>query len=146
MKILVDTDVVLDVLLDRKRFVNSAGQIFSMVEAGKITGVLSATTITTIYYLAVKVVGPEIARLEIKKLFKLFEIAPVNRAVLEDAANLNFTDFEDGVLYEAARYVGAQAIITRNISDFKRAKLSVYSPEEFLKSFIKTVILGTVCQ
>ena len=134
MKIIFCTDGVLYVMLDRKSFVHAWAQIFSMVEAGKITGVLGATTITTIYYLAVKVVGPEKARPEIKKLFKLFEIAPVNRAVLEDAVNLNFTDFEDGVLHEAARYVGCQAIITRNIGDFKRARLSIYSPEEFLKS------------
>lgn len=135
MKVLFDTNVVLDVMLDRKPFAESAARIFSMVESGKMTGFLGATTITTIYYLAMKAVGSEKARLEVKKLFKLFEVAPVNRAVLENAANLNFPDFEDAVLHEAARHAGVQTIITRNAEDFKKAKLPIHSPEEFLKSF-----------
>lgn len=133
MSILFDTNIVLDVLLDRKPFVHDSELLFSYVESGKITGFLAATTITTIYYLANKVVGAAPAKTEISKLVKLFEIAPINRMVLEDAILLGFPDFEDAVLHESARHIGATAIVTRNHKDFQKATLSVYSPSELLK-------------
>ena len=100
---LFDTNGVLDVMLDRAPFADIAAQVFSKGEAGEIGGFLGTTTITTIHYLAAKVVGADQAQIEIGKLFRLFEFAPVNRAVLEDAAVLNFSDFEGAVLHEAAR-------------------------------------------
>lgn len=63
---------------------------------------------------------------------KLFEVAPVNRAVLEAAVSLGFKDFEDAVLHESARYREAQGIVTRDLSGFKKSKIQVYSPEELL--------------
>ncbi|OPX21741.1 MAG: twitching motility protein PilT, partial [Candidatus Latescibacteria bacterium 4484_107] len=130
---LFDTNGVLDVMLDRAPFADIAAQVFSKGEAGEIGGFLGTTTITTIHYLAAKVVGADQAQIEIGKLFRLFEFAPVNRAVLEDAAVLNFSDFEGAVLHEAARHVGVHAIVTRNLKDFKRAVLPVYSPEELAR-------------
>ena len=135
MKMLFDTNVVLDVMLDRKPFVNTAEQLFSKVEMGGIIGFVSATTITTIYCLATKAIGSDHAKLEINKLLSLFEIAPINRAVLESAIKLNFPDFEDAVLHEAARHIDAQAIVTRNINDFKHSTLNIYTPEELIKLF-----------
>lgn len=133
MSILFDTNIVLDVLLDRKPFVSDAALLFSYVESGKLTGYLSATTITTIHYLAYKVVGAAQAKTDIRKLLKLFEIAPINRMVLEDAVALNFSDYEDAVLHESARHIGAHAIVTRNGKDFQKASLSIYTPTELIK-------------
>lgn len=133
MKVLFDTNVVLDVMLDRKPFVKVAAQLFSRVETGGITGFLGATTITTIHYLATRTVGSNQALIEIGKLFKLFEIAPVNRAVLESAILLRFSDFEDAVLHEAAYHVGVDSIVTRDLKGFEQSLLSVYSPEELTK-------------
>ena len=133
MNILFDTNVVLDVLLDRKPFSAPASVIFSWVEAGEFIGFLGATTVTTIFYLATKVVGKKQAEEEISKLLSVFAIAPVNRAVLEAAINSKFTYFEDAVLYEAARHASAQAIVTRDAVGFKYAKIPVYSPEELIK-------------
>ena len=132
MKVLFDTNVVLDVLMEREPFVTNADRLLSKVEVGEIDGLLGATTITTIHYLATKVVGKEKARKELSKLLSLFEIAPVNRSVLEAAIESNFADFEDAVLHEAARHADAQAIVTRNPGDFKKAELTVYSPEELV--------------
>lgn len=120
-------------MLDRKPHSNVSAQLFSKVESGDITGYISATTVTTIHYLAKKAVGAIKAELEIDKLFTLFEIAPVNRAVLEEAAKSNITDFEDAVIHEAARHVGVDAIVSRNVKDFKRAILPVYTPNELSK-------------
>ena len=130
--ILFDTNVVLDLLLDREPFSSQAAQLFTLIETGELSGCICATTVTTVHYLSVKVAGSRIAREHIKKLLTLFEIAPVNRSVLETALKLKFRDFEDAVVHEAARQVGAQGIVTRNTKDFKIAKISIYTPEELL--------------
>ena len=133
MKLLLDTNIVLDLLMDRMPFADAAAELFSKVEDGSATGYLCGTTIATIYYLTAKVVGTPRAQEEIKKLLRLFEVAPVNRPVLQSALTVGFADFEDAVIYEAARHVGAEAIVTRNQKDFKKSKIPVYSAEETIK-------------
>lgn len=133
MKILLDTNIVLDVLMDRLPHSDAAVELFSRVEDGTVIGYLCGTTITTVFYLASKTVGTVAAHEEIKKLLRLFEVAPVNRHVLESALALGFNDFEDAVIHEAACHIGADAIVTRNQKDFKRSGISVYSSEEMAK-------------
>lgn len=132
MKILFDTNVVLDLLLDREPFSPTSAQLFSKVESGELSGYICATTITTLHYLASKVVEAKHAHEDIEKLLTLFEIAPVNRSVLKSALSSKFKDFEDAVVHEAAMNAGAQGIVTRDISGFKKAKMPVYRPEELM--------------
>ena len=132
MKILFDTNVILDVLLDREPFSNEASFLLSKVEQSEITGFLCATTITTIYYLAAKALGGQAAASHIQSLLSLFDIAQVNRVVLENAIVSKFKDFEDAVLHAAACHAGVKYIVTRNPSDFKKSKLTVFEPREFI--------------
>lgn len=133
MNVLFDTNVVLDLLLDRKPFVFESTQLFSLVEIGQLNGFLCATTITTVEYLATKLIGAKSARIAINNLMKLFEIAPVNRVVIETAIKLNFADFEDAVIHESANHMGITIITTRDLQGFKKATLNIYSPKELLK-------------
>ena len=133
MKVLFDTNIILDLLLDRMPFVESVAQLFSKVEQGDLLGCLCATTVTTISYLATKAAGGKKARKEIQKLLTLFEIAPVNRAVLQAAIHSGALDFEDGVIYEAAAFVEADGIVTRDPKGFKKAKIQIFSPDELLQ-------------
>lgn len=133
MKALFDTNVVLDLLLDREPWSEAAAELFSKVESGTLEGCLSATTLTTIYYLAAKSVGTKKARREVRKLLALCTVAPVNRPVLEEALELDFADFEDAVLHEAARQADAEAIVTRDPGGFKKATLTILAPEECAK-------------
>ena len=133
MKILFDTNIVLDVLMDRLPYSEAAVELFSKVEDGTIIGYLCGTTITTVFYLTAKTIGAARAQEEIKKLLSLFEVAPVNRHVLEAALVLDFNDFEDAVIHEAACHVGADVIVTRNQRDFLKSKITVYSSEEMAK-------------
>ena len=130
MRVLVDTNVVLDVLLDREPYVRDSADIMSRVETGEVSGWLCATTVTTLFYLVAKAADEATALAEVQNLLSLFEIAPVNRPILEGAIALGFSDFEDAVLHEAARQVEAQAIVTRNTKVFDRAEVPVYTPEE----------------
>ncbi len=132
MKTLFDTNIILDVLLDREPFSDEASFLLSKVEQDEITGFICATTVTTIYYIASKALGPKAASHHIQSLLSLFVIAPVNRLVLENAIASKFKDFEDAVLYAAACHVGVKYIVTRNIADFKNSKLPVFEPKEFI--------------
>ena len=133
MKVLLDTNIVLDILMDRMPFADSAVELFSKVEDGTIIGYLCGTTITIVYYLASKAVGAAKAQEEIRKLLTIFEVAPVNRPVLESALAAEFNDFEDAVIHEAACHVAADAIVTRNQKDFRKSRIAVYSSEELAK-------------
>ena len=133
MNILFDTNVILDVMLDRTPFSEPASQLMSLVERGEISGIICATTVTTIHYLSTKVLGKNKSQNQIKDLIALFEIASVNRTVIEDALKSRFTDFEDAVIYQAANHAAAEGIVTRDPKGFKQSKLPVYSPVELLK-------------
>lgn len=133
MRILFDTNVLLDVLLGRDPHRLAATALFNEVEARRLTGLIGATSITTVYYLTERTAGPKRALQDLRDLMLLFEVAPVGRTVLEDALRLGFRDFEDAVLHEAARHADADGIVTRNRKDFEPASLAVYAPEELLQ-------------
>ncbi|MEO2069609.1 MAG: PIN domain-containing protein [Desulfurobacteriaceae bacterium] len=133
MRVLFDTNVILDVLLDRKPFSKPASNLLSKVEKGEITGVICATTITTIYYLVSKALNREKANECLDLLLNLVEVASVNRSVIETAGKLNFKDFEDAVIYASALHSKCSCIVTRNLEDFPTLKIPVFSPEEFLQ-------------
>jgi len=132
VKILVDTNIVLDALLARKPHVHAASQLIASIVNDKYVAYLCATTLTTIHILATKSAGTREADRIIKELLKLFEIAPVNRNVIETAMALNFNDFEDAVLFAAAHAVDVQAIISRKKQGFKKVSIPVYTADEFI--------------
>ncbi len=132
MKVLFDTNIILDLLLDRKPFSEHASFLISRVERSEIDGFLCATTITTIHCLLTKYLDKRKSIESIHSIMALFEIAPVNRLVIENALESKFSDFEDSVLHESARHAGAEYIITRNIKDFKKSGIPVFTPTEFL--------------
>jgi predicted nucleic acid-binding protein len=135
MKVLFDTNVILDVLLDREPFSAAASLLLAKAEQGEIAGFACATTITTIYYLAAKILGAKMASCHVQSLLSLLNVAPVNKLVLENAVSSQFRDFEDAVLHEAALLTGVQHIVTRNASDFKNSLIPIHEPEEFLHAF-----------
>lgn len=129
---LVDTNVVLDVMLGRKPHLMDSASVLAAVETSKCGGLLSATTVTTIHYIAERQIGRQATLGRISDLLSLFGVAPVNQAVLVSALGLGMADFEDAVLHEAAIQAGADCIVTRNINDFGSAKIPVYTPAQFL--------------
>lgn len=129
MKVLFDTNVVLDALLDRDPWSEAAVLLFSKVESGELVGHLGATTLTTVYYIASRNRGKDAADGMMRDLLRLFEVAPVNRVVLEGALDSGFVDFEDAVLHEAGRSVGAGALTTRDPKHFTKSALRVYAPD-----------------
>jgi predicted nucleic acid-binding protein len=132
MKALFDTNVILDVLLDREPFSGDASFLLTKVEHSEIMGFICATTVTTIHYLLAKALGRQEAARHIRSVLALFAIAPVNRVVLEAALAAEFADFEDAVLHEAALHAGVEYIVTRNTADFKKSQLPALEPKALL--------------
>ncbi|MCX7087169.1 MAG: PIN domain-containing protein [Methylococcales bacterium] len=130
MKILFDTNIVLDVLLNRAPYSGVAINLMAAVEKRRITGYLCATTITTLDYLTTKAVGKQSAKAAITNLLELFIIAEVNQKTLQAAITSDFTDFEDAVLYYSGVNVGVDGFVTRNGKDFKTAALKIFDPTE----------------
>lgn len=124
--------MVLDLLLEREPHARPAARLSALVERQQFTGLLGATTITTVHYLSRKALGEVGARRQIEALLRLFELASVTRAVLEGALQLRFRDFEDAVLHESALHAGADGIVTRDPGGFRSGVLRVYEPAELL--------------
>ncbi len=121
--------------MDRSPFSDPAAKVFSLVENSKVEAALCATTVTTIDYLLSRSLSRAEAKKALFHLLELFEIAPVNRSVIEEALQGRMTDFEDAVLSHAANLVGATAIVTRNTKDFRYSPVKAFDPSEFLSVF-----------
>ena len=138
MRVLFDTDVLIDVLLDREPHAVSAADLLSRVERGEIQGFACANSFTIIFYLARKAVGRDHAGSHISLLLSILEVAPVNRAVLEEAKRSSVRDFEDAVVVESAGQVEANCIVTRNARDFAKSPVPAHS-QASLAALLDTV-------
>jgi len=132
VNVLFDTNVILDVLLARGPHLDAASKLFALVDNGRINGSICATTATTVYYIAAKSFGSRRARDQTHGLLGLFEVAPVDKDVLDAALDIAFPDYEDAVLQEAARAAGATVIVTRDRDDFVNSAIPVLDPVELL--------------
>jgi predicted nucleic acid-binding protein len=130
MRILIDTNVVLDFLQEREPFVDNAARLFERIDAGEIEGFIAATTVTNVYYIIRKATGVRVAQEAIAQILANLSIYAVDREVLEQALTLNFQDFEDAVQYACAVVNHMDAIVTRDASGFVSAKIPVVLPEE----------------
>lgn len=130
MRVLIDTNVVLDFLQEREPFVENAARLFERIDAGEIEGFIAATTITNIYYIVRRAAGRVVAQDAIMQVLSDLNICAVNLEILEQALALNFEDFEDAVQYACAVMHDVDAIVTRDASGFVNAKIPVVLPEE----------------
>ncbi len=129
---LVDTNVVLDVLLDRQPHAAGSAAVWAAVETGISKGFLAAHAITTIHYLVRKELGIAKARGTISAMLRVFDVAAVDAAVLEEALRLSMSDFEDAVTAAAAQMAGCDFLVTRDPKGFRGSPIRALTPEAFL--------------
>jgi len=133
MKILIDTNVILDHLTSRKPFDRDAADIFKLCETQQIKGYISALSVPNIVYILRK----ELDAVKIKKIIQIlsliFTIKELTTADLIAAADMNFKDYEDALQSVAAAKIKADYIVTRNIKDFINSPVPAITPTEFLK-------------
>ena len=133
-KIFIDTDVILDFFFDRKPFSDDATKLFILCEKKIVTGFVTPVILSNVYYLLRKTAKHEKVIEKLKMLINLIEIATINKATVLEALNSEFKDFEDALQnYSAQHDKDIQVIVTRNVKDFKESRLSVMTPETYLR-------------
>jgi predicted nucleic acid-binding protein len=129
---LVDINVVLDVLLDRQPHAEASAAVWAAIESGFAEGLLAAHAVTTIHYLVQKELGAAKAKRTIVAMLRVFGVAAVDGAVIEDALRLSLPDFEDAVTAAAARLAACDYIVTRDPKGFRGSAIRTLTPEAAL--------------
>jgi predicted nucleic acid-binding protein len=138
MRVLLDTDVVLDYLLSREPFAQAAGELLALNAQGTFDGYISGITPINVFYIARKIMGRDKLRQALDDLLLAVRICPVTHAVLRQALILPFADYEDAVQHASATASRLDALVTRNLDDYKNATLPVFSPTDFLSRLTST--------
>lgn len=132
MRVLIDTDVILDVLLDREPFVETSAKLLELHERNQITGYISAITPVNVFYVVRKIRGRDAARHAVELLVHSLNLCSIDGPTLLSALTLGLTDFEDSVQCASASQSDLEAIVTRNVEDYKESPLPIYTPVQFL--------------
>ena len=127
-RLLLDLNVILDVLLDRRPHVDAAARVWAAAEAKLAIGLVPAHGLTTIHYLVARERGPREARRVVETLLGIFQVVPVDEPVLRQALALPFGDFEDAVCAACATVARCDALVTRDVSGFRRSPVAVPTP------------------
>ena len=136
MKLLIDTNVVLDVLLRREPFFRTAAEVLNLAQRDDVREYVSASAITDIYYIANKQLKDRAAvRDLLERLLKIVSVAAVSEQEIRNALNLTWADFEDSVQYSVALLNEMDGIVTRNPSDYQEANMRIWLPEQTLELF-----------
>ncbi len=130
--ILLDTDVLIDIALDRCPHSGPASELLDRVERGTETAYVAWHTVSNFYYLVAPSRGDTNAREFIVELTRFVEVASTDTEALHYAAELPMSDFEDAMQVAAARSCGARYIVTRNVKDFTRSPIPALTPQEAL--------------
>lgn len=134
MKVLIDTNIVLDVMLKRQPFYESGAAILKLSGKEDMQEFVSASAVTDIYYIVGRnLKDKEKAREQLRKLLKVVSIAAVSENEIKKALELDWNDFEDSVQYSVALLSDMDGLVTRNAGDYKKAELSIWTPEQFLE-------------
>ena len=136
MRLLIDTNVILDYLLSREGFSEQAKQVLDLAQYSGDFEFVSSSAVTDIFYHARKELKSSFeAQDRILELIKFISIMTVTEQDIRAALKLRWKDFEDAVQYAVAMSNGVDAIITRNVKDFERQDVPVMTPGEFLNNF-----------
>ncbi len=128
-RILLDTNIVLDVLLDRQPYADASAAAWAAVETGVSEGMLTAHAVTTIHYLLRKEMGNAKAARTLSAILRVFGVAAVDGMVIQEALQLPISDFGDAVTASAARLAGCECIVTRDPKGFRGSGVRPLTPE-----------------
>lgn len=135
MKILIDSNIILDVLENRQQFVKFSSYIWKLCELKKVDGYLSVLTFANLVDIMRKELTPKDINDVLCKLSLIFSLVDLTSADLMSASKLYWNDFEDAIQSITATKMNVDYIVTRNIKDFHQSKVKAITPDEFIKIF-----------
>ena len=131
MRILIDADVLLDAALDRAPHAEHASRILRAVQSGELIAFVAWHTISNVYYMLGQAAGRGRVHDFIRDLARLVDVAPVDKDSIGIALSLDMRDFEDAMQVACALTAKVDAIVTRNVSDFRNSPVSVMRSADF---------------
>jgi len=135
LRILVDTNVLVDYISNRVPFAEDAYKIIELCIKKEVAGAIAAHTITNLYFILRKELPPDKRRNTLLKLCRVFTVVGLDSLKLESALRHDiFEDFEDGLQDECAKDFQANFIITRNLKDFSYSNITAIEPKTFLQN------------
>lgn len=133
MRILIDTNIIIDYLMFREPFYRSAETIFNNCEKGKMTGYIAAHSISNLFFILRKNFAADERREILKSICNLFTVVSIDEKKIKSALNnKEFSDFEDCLQMECAKEVSADFIVTRNVDDFRTSEIRAIMPQELV--------------
>jgi predicted nucleic acid-binding protein len=133
-KVFIDTDVILDFLINREPFALDAAKIFSLSENGDISICTTGLVFSNAYYILRKLGTHKKVVEKLTQLSRLVDIIGLPKVAVIQALGSDFFDFEDALQHYAAMAEGVKTIVTRNTKDYRQSQLAVLTPDQFLKS------------
>lgn len=132
-RILVDTNIVLDLLAERKEFITEAQELFTLSDKKELKLYVSSLTFTNTYYILSEKMKLSNARKILRKFKVLVEVLPMDDKVIDLSLESDFNDFEDAIQYHTAIENEIEIILTRNLKDFKTAKIPVLTAKNYIE-------------
>lgn len=137
MRALIDTNIILDVLLDRKEFLPASGDVWIANEQGKCEGFISAITPINVYYIARRFKWDnKTARQLVSAVLDEFQVCTVSLEDLRTAITSNVEDYEDAVQVINAVKAQVDVIVTRDVNDFTNSSIRALTPAEFVQELV----------
>lgn len=137
-KILLDTNIILDIALERQQFFGESEQVLSFVEQGQLEGYISASTFGDLYYIIRKVKIRDSTLEFLRHIATFCQVATVDNSVISMALTCNFKDFEDAIQYSTAVINRIDAIVTRNPRDFPVTTPRILTPNQLIQELINS--------
>lgn len=132
-KIFLDTNVILDMLRQRKPFVEGSAAVWDLIEHEKAEGYVSAISFNNVHYIIRRAANDNIARQAMRTMMDTLNVIPLDGKILNKAMDAaKFKDFEDAIQFFSAIQCDAEYLITRNVKDFPQTDIPVFDPETFL--------------
>ena len=133
MKILIDTNILLDFIIGRDPFYENADKILKLCANKKVKGYLAAHSVTNLYYIMRKFFQNNDCREIIKNLLEFLDVIEIDKdKILESLNDNTFKDFEDRLQVECAKSININYLITRDLKDYANSKIECVSPDDFL--------------
>ena len=133
-KLLLDTNILLDLLAKRVDFYDDAARLFLLAEEAELVLSVSALTILNTHYVLRKYIPEQKTRTVLRDIRLLVNVLPLDESLSDIALNSAIDDYEDAIQYHTALEYRQDIIISRNLKDFKSSKLPVMTAGQFIHS------------
>lgn len=145
MKILIDTNIFLDIILKREKHYENSAKIWTYISDKKIIGHISAISINNLYYILKRKIELKLVNEIIDQILEEFKVISLTKEILKHARIIDNKDYEDSIQFISAVNSGCEYIVTRNKKDFPENGIKIVSPGDFINIIMKMGTGPAIC-